>query len=55
MTEGIDVQARVHQQQVRVETALKNAICHDRSRSENNIVQRLIRVVKYFLTTIAVT
>ncbi len=54
MREGIDVQARVYQQQVRVETALKNTVRHDRSGREEHVVQRLIRVIKYFLTAEAV-
>jgi hypothetical protein len=42
------------QQQMRIETTLKNAKGHDGRRGENNIIEGLIRIVKDFLAAEAV-
>ena len=51
---ALDVQTGVFQQQMCIETALKNAVCHDWSGGENYVVKRLICIIENFLATEAV-
>ena len=51
---ALNVEAGVLEQHVRVKTALENTEGHNGRRSENDVVQRLIRIIKYFLAAEAV-
>ena len=51
---ALNVEAGVLEQHMRIKPALENTEGHNGRRSENDVVQRLIRIIKYFLPAEAV-